>query len=199
MRSVAALLTFAASALAYSVSEPNNSTGWTTSGPNKVSWTKVDTDPANFTIVLVNQQVNPAVQQVLDALVDGSLGSVVVNPPSEGWKAGSGYQVNLVKDTLDLNTILAQSGQFTIAVSSSSTFSSSTGSSTLSISNTNTNTAAATTTTNAGSTAGSTSGTVSPSTSDISTSPTTSNAATPAMGMQTGLFAVLALFGAVLA
>lgn len=55
MRSVAVLFALATSALAYSVSEPTNSTGWTTSGPNEVSWSKVDTDAANFTIVLVNQ------------------------------------------------------------------------------------------------------------------------------------------------
>lgn len=47
-----------------------------------------------------------------------------MNPPSGGWKAGTGFQVNLVKDTDNLNTILAQSEQFTIKSSSSSTFSS---------------------------------------------------------------------------
>ena len=55
MRSVAFLLALASSAFAFTVSEPNNSTGWTTSGPNEVAWTTVSTDPANFTIVLNNQ------------------------------------------------------------------------------------------------------------------------------------------------
>ena len=55
MRSLAALLALAASALAYQVTQPTNSTGWTTSGPNVVAWDMVSTDPANFTILLVNE------------------------------------------------------------------------------------------------------------------------------------------------
>lgn len=55
MRAVLALFSFAASALAYSVTEPDATTGWTTSGPNVVVWSMVSTDPANFTIVLDNQ------------------------------------------------------------------------------------------------------------------------------------------------
>ena len=55
MRSIAALLAFAASALAYQVTGPTNATGWTLSGPNVVSWNMVSTDRSNFTIVLVNQ------------------------------------------------------------------------------------------------------------------------------------------------
>ena len=54
MRAVATLLAFAASALAMSVTAPTNSTGFTTSGQNTVSWTAVSTDPTNFTVVLVN-------------------------------------------------------------------------------------------------------------------------------------------------
>ena len=59
MRSAFALLAFAASALAYTVTEPDAATGWTTSGPNVVAWTKVSTDAANFTIVLDNQVYYP--------------------------------------------------------------------------------------------------------------------------------------------
>ena len=53
-----------------------------------------------------------------------------MNPPSGGWKTGAGYQVNLVKNADNLSGILAQSGDFTISESTSSTFSSSTGSAT---------------------------------------------------------------------
>ncbi|KAI0356469.1 hypothetical protein OH77DRAFT_1400882 [Trametes cingulata] len=126
MRTIAAILALAASALAFQVTEPTNSTGWTTSGPNEVSWTKVDTDASNFTIVLVNQVNFPPTKQVLAALVQSSLGKIVVNPPSGGWKAGSGFQVNLVKDAENTDSILAQSDQFTISSSTSSTFFSST-------------------------------------------------------------------------
>ena len=73
-----------------------------------------------------NSQVQqPATSQILDALVVGSLGKITVNPPSGGWKAGKGFRVNLVADTEHLTTILAQSEQFDIKVSTSSTFSTS--------------------------------------------------------------------------
>lgn len=55
MRSVFAVLSLAASALAYSISQPSSSENWTTSGPNVVVWERVDTDATNFTLVLVNQ------------------------------------------------------------------------------------------------------------------------------------------------
>lgn len=55
MRAVAALLALATSALAFQVTQPTNATGWVTSGQNTVSWQAVSTDPANFTIVLVNE------------------------------------------------------------------------------------------------------------------------------------------------
>lgn len=54
MRAFATLLAFAASALAYQVTEPTNSTGFSNDGSNTVSWDMVSSDPANFTIVLVN-------------------------------------------------------------------------------------------------------------------------------------------------
>ncbi|KAG6812992.1 hypothetical protein H0H92_014923 [Tricholoma furcatifolium] len=60
------------------------------------------------------------IQQVLAAQVDGSLESTTVNPPSGGWPEGQGFRVNLVKDVNDLNTILAQSSQFSIGLTTSS-------------------------------------------------------------------------------
>ncbi|KAH9850010.1 hypothetical protein C2E23DRAFT_837018 [Lenzites betulinus] len=201
MRSIAVLFALAASAFAYSVTEPTNSTGWTTSGPNEVSWTKVDTDAANFTIVLVNQASFPPTSQILDALVDASLGKITVNPPSGGWKTGTGFQVNLVKDAENTNTILAQSDQFTISTSTSSTFSTAS-SGTVATGSSATLTVPATATAGAGSSSGITatdsSGAADPSGSDTSTSPGTNGAAT-SMGMQAGLFAGLALLGAFLA
>ncbi|EMD40904.1 hypothetical protein CERSUDRAFT_91657 [Gelatoporia subvermispora B] len=205
MRSFAVALALAASAYAYTVTSPTNSTGWTTSGPNVVSWTKVSTDPQNFTIVLSNQASFPPTTQVLDALVDGSLGNTTVNPPSGGWKAGSGYQVNLVQDAQNLNAILAQSNQFTIKESSSSTFSSgsssaSSAASTAALSSAPGGTLTAPSSSNTGSStpSGSGSGALNPSTSDTSTTPA-NNAALPAMGMQAGVWSVLALLGAMLA
>ena len=62
----------------------------------------------------------PNNNQVLAALVDGTKGTLSVNPPSAGWIVGHGFQVNLVKDATDFSTIFAQSSQFSISASSSS-------------------------------------------------------------------------------
>ncbi|CDO68142.1 hypothetical protein BN946_scf185003.g14 [Trametes cinnabarina] len=199
MRAVAVLLALASSAFAFTVTEPTNSTGWTTSGPNVVAWTSVSTDRANFTIVLDNQSVSPESSQVLAALVDAKLGKVTVNPPSGGWKAGTGFRVNLVQDAENLSAILAQSDIFTISSSTSSTFSSSTsglasgttGSGVLTV-------PAASSTVPAGSTGSTDStGALNPSSSDTSTTPT--NGAATSMGKQAGLFAGLVLLGAFVA
>jgi hypothetical protein len=67
----------------------------------------------------------PQGPQVLNALVDGTTGSIVCNPPSGGWPQGSGFRVNLAADAEHLNTLLAQSNQFNINSSTSSTSSTS--------------------------------------------------------------------------
>lgn len=46
--------------------------------------------------------------------VDGTTGSTQISPPSGGWPTGSGYRVNLMRDS-DMNSgILAQSQEFKI-------------------------------------------------------------------------------------
>ena len=55
----------------------------------------------------------------LENNVDGSTGSIQVNPPSGGFTQGSGYRIDFVKSPDDLNTIYAQSNQFNITSSSS--------------------------------------------------------------------------------
>ncbi|KIK04653.1 hypothetical protein K443DRAFT_675671 [Laccaria amethystina LaAM-08-1] len=130
--SISFLLSVAASALAYSVTSPNGSQGWTNQGAQFLSWTRVNTDRLNFTAVLTNQ--NRALlptDQVLAALVDGTLPNTTVNPPSGGWPTpGGGYRVNLVQDATDLNTILAQSPEFNITQPNSTSSSTATGTST---------------------------------------------------------------------
>ena len=144
MRSFFALLALVSSACAYQVITPGNSNGWTTGGPNIVTWQRVDTDAQNFTMVLVNQvgsslhtasslhpasflgvSQNQAVlsggQEILVALVNGSALTYTVPPPSAGFPPGTGFQVNFVKDAQSLTTIYAQSGQFAITASSSTT------------------------------------------------------------------------------
>ncbi|KAI9508116.1 hypothetical protein F5148DRAFT_20699 [Russula earlei] len=125
MRSFVFLLSLLASACAYQVLTPGNAVGWTTSGPNTVTWQRVVTDPTNFTMLLVNQSVLPSGQELLIAQVDGTLGNLTVPSPSGGFPPGAGFQVNFVKSPQDLNTIYAQSGQFSINQSTTSTTSSS--------------------------------------------------------------------------
>jgi hypothetical protein len=127
MRSFFTLIALVASASAYQILTPGNTLNWTTSGPNGVTWQRVSTDPANFTMLLVNQDktILPAGQEILIAQVNGSALSIAnVPPPSGGYKVGSGYQVNFVASPETLNTILAQTGQFSI-IQSNTTASSS--------------------------------------------------------------------------
>jgi hypothetical protein len=116
MRSLFTVFSLVASACAYQILTPSNSSGWTTTGPNIVTWQRVNTDANNFTMVLVNQDksIMPAGEEVLIATVDGNQNSIAVPAPSGGFQVGKGYQVNFVKDSQDLTTILAQSNQFSI-------------------------------------------------------------------------------------
>ncbi|KAG1833449.1 hypothetical protein EV424DRAFT_1524955 [Suillus variegatus] len=181
--SVAILLASIASAFAYEVTSPGDSEGWTTAGPNVLTWDRVDTDPANFTVVLTNVNYGVMNPQVLSALVDGTLGSVVCNAPSGGWPVGAGFRVNLAQDAQHLDSLLAQSNEFNIT-SGSSTSTSSTGS------------GAKTTTTSlfSGTTATIPSTAVAASTtsSDTSTTPTGSSAAILGMKVETGLLTAVA-------
>ncbi|KAG2156241.1 hypothetical protein DEU56DRAFT_226123 [Suillus clintonianus] len=183
MRSFATiLLASITSTLAYQVTAPGDTQGWTTVGPNYLTWVRVDTDPSNFTAVLTNQAVMPQGPQVLNALVDGTLGTIICNPPSGGWPQGSGFRVNLAADAEHLNTLLAQSNQFSINASTSSA-----GSTSSVTSSTSTPTTAVALTTAAASTTS----------SDTNTTPTASGAAVLGMKVETGFltaFAALAAF-----
>jgi hypothetical protein len=121
MRSLITLFSLVASACAYQILTPSNSSGWTTTGSNIVTWSRVSTDPTNFTMLLVNQDksVLPSGEEVLIATVDGTQSSITVPAPSGGFQVATGYQVNFVKDPEDLSTILAQSNQFSITQSNS--------------------------------------------------------------------------------
>ncbi|SJL01764.1 uncharacterized protein ARMOST_05087 [Armillaria ostoyae] len=205
MRTAAVLIACATSALAYTVTVPNASQGWTNSGSQTVSWQKVSTDRDNFTIVLTNQASTItwisadrsvlSLDQTLASLVDGNLGTQQVNPPGGGWIVGGTYRVNLVQDSQSLNSILAQSSEFNITESSSSS-SSATGSST-SITRIST-TAALTTAT--GTTLIATTGAASGASSSASSTgaATTSNAALPVSVSSSGFVGLLALLGAML-
>jgi hypothetical protein len=69
MRSLFTVFSLVASACAYQILTPSNSSGWTTTGPNIVTWQRVNTDANNFTMVLVNQVRSPSLTRPFPALV----------------------------------------------------------------------------------------------------------------------------------
>jgi len=119
MRAALVFLAFVSSAFAYSVLTPNTNQGWTNQGGQTLTWQRVDTDTLNFTALLTNQNITGFQPQVLAALVDGTTGTAVMLPPSGGWLTGSHFRVNLVEGTNNIDTIYAQSEDFTITASSS--------------------------------------------------------------------------------
>ncbi|KAF9491353.1 hypothetical protein BDN71DRAFT_1452956 [Pleurotus eryngii] len=114
-------LALAAFSLAYQVTSPGGSQGWTTEGSQLATWTRVDTDPLNFTAVLTNEDrsVMPQNNQILAALVDGTLEQIRLNPPNGGWPTGKGFRLNFCRDSQSLEAILAQSNQFDIGQTTS--------------------------------------------------------------------------------
>jgi hypothetical protein len=67
----------------------------------------------------------PSGSEILIATVNGDTGSIGVPAPSGGFPVGKGFQVNFVNSTQQLNTILAQSNQFAITQSNTTTASTS--------------------------------------------------------------------------
>ncbi|KAI0089122.1 hypothetical protein BDY19DRAFT_944255 [Irpex rosettiformis] len=202
MRVFAAVLALATSTFALSITAPTNATGFSNSGQNTVSWTRVSTDPQNFTIVLVNKSVFPNTEQVLSALVDAGAtgGTIQVNPPSTGWpQSGTGFQINLAADAQHLDSLLAQSDQFTFHAPDSSSSVSASGSSasgTSSVSRTVLSISQTPAATGSGA-ASNPSGNAPSSTSDTTTSPTPNGATS--FSVQAAFFGVVALAGAYLA
>ncbi|KAH0839942.1 hypothetical protein J3R83DRAFT_896 [Lanmaoa asiatica] len=176
MRVLASVLLAVPLAFAYSVTYPGGSQGWNTTGPNYLMWERVDTDPLSFTVVLTN--VNAASNQVLDAVIDGTLGITMCSPPSGGWPSGSGFRVNLAQDATHLDSLLAQSSEFNITAVSSN------GSTTSSVS---TLTAATTTQSTPG-----------VSSSDTSTTPTGTSAASLGADAQASLLTAVAALTALI-
>ncbi|KAF8238876.1 hypothetical protein L208DRAFT_1421122 [Tricholoma matsutake] len=171
-------LSFVASALAYLPTFPSTSQGWTDIGPQLCQWQRVNTDPQNFTAVLVNQ--GNTVTQVLAALVDGTLGEIYIPPPSAGWPVGPGFRVNFAQDAQHLNALLAQSSQFSI-VAVNNTLSSTTNIPATTVNGPTTYTPT----------------TLSPSSTSDTNLP--SSAASPSMRVQSGFISIFALIGFLLA
>jgi len=112
---LSAVLFFAVTALALTVTTPAQGASWDASKRSQtVSWNAVATDPSNFTIVLSNMQTTPNINVPLKENVPTSGGSTTVDGPSSGWPTGNGFQINLVQQTATGVGILAQSQQFNI-------------------------------------------------------------------------------------
>lgn len=65
-------LLFTAPVYAYFVTLPGQSASWTSTGPNTITWQRVNTDPSIFSVVLVNE-VRPASLKSTRSTVDASL------------------------------------------------------------------------------------------------------------------------------
>ncbi|KAG1745899.1 GPI-anchored small secreted protein [Suillus paluster] len=180
MRSFTAiLLATITSTFAYQIISPGGSQGWTTAGPNSLTWVRAATDPLNFTVMLINQNQTalPQGSEILDTYINGTLGQTVCSTPSGGWPQGYAFQVSLV-DAEDINTVLTQSDTFNITASiASGGFSTISGTSSTSQ-----------VTTSASST--------SSSTSTTSTTPTSINAAVVGMNVETGFLTAIAAMAA---
>ncbi|KAF8914155.1 hypothetical protein CPB84DRAFT_1840894 [Gymnopilus junonius] len=188
MRTITLLLAFISSAFAYQVLVPNGSQGWTNHGAQLLTWERVNTDRQNFTALLTNQNITGFQPQVLAALVDGSLGKANMNPPSGGWPTGDHFRVNIVQDATDLNTILAQSVEFSITQGTSTLSSTLASSSTGGVAIPPTATGVTTPTTDGGSNASPTSPITVP-----------TSGATSRFTLQTGLLAVMSVMAFALA
>jgi hypothetical protein len=131
--------------------------------------------------------LNGYVTEVLQALVIGSAGFIQVNPPSGGWVPAPDYRVDFVQDAADQSTIYAQSGDFNITGSSTTSSTSSTSGATIVLPNPTAN--PTDTTGISGSSAS----------SSASILPTSSSAAALSYSVQTGLLGLFSLLGFALA
>lgn len=107
----------APAAQAYIATAPDGSTGlgWSSHAPGRISWSRVDTDPTSFAVVLTRQQP-PYNALIYPSVNGGSPGvphSFYVPPPRGGFPVGEHFRVNFV-DVNNHDTIYAQSNEFTI-------------------------------------------------------------------------------------
>ncbi|KAL8278305.1 hypothetical protein RQP46_009337 [Phenoliferia psychrophenolica] len=104
-KTVLSSLALIASAAAISVNTP---TGWTTTGPNTISWSSVDTDKTTFAMILTNldtQFLSTPITLVANETTDA--GSVTLSLDS-ALPSGSGFRVNFVANLDQESTILGK-------------------------------------------------------------------------------------------
>ncbi|EMD37778.1 hypothetical protein CERSUDRAFT_114442 [Gelatoporia subvermispora B] len=113
MRSIFVPLLLAGLAFGYVIVTPNSESGWTTEGPNAITWTKLATDPPEFSIILQSSIVGGIDELAIASGVDGNTGIFVVPPQEEGFPAGDGFHIDFVNATNN-SDIFAQSAPFSI-------------------------------------------------------------------------------------
>ncbi|GAQ05280.1 UPF0619 GPI-anchored membrane protein AFUA_3G00880 [Aspergillus lentulus] len=153
MRFALTLTAFVGSVAALSITSPKKDQDVDLSEKTTVEWSSVSSDPSSFDIYLVKMNSYPPVNQLVAENVKTSDGSYTIDGLSAD--SGSGYQVNFVSKDPKNTGILAQSQQFKVESSGSSS--------------TTSDSASSTTATGSASTASSSTGTVS-STASASTS-----------------------------
>ncbi|KAH1587043.1 hypothetical protein KXX44_000315 [Aspergillus fumigatus] len=162
MRFALTLTAFVGSVAALSITSPKKDQDVDLSEKTTVEWSSVSSDPSSFDIYLVKMNSYPPVNKLVAENVKTSEGSYTIDGVSAD--NGSGYQINFVSRDPQNTGILAQSQQFKVESSGSSTTSdstssaSATGSASTSSSSTGTvsSTASASTTASASATASST-------------------------------------------
>ncbi|KAH1320627.1 hypothetical protein KXV73_009072 [Aspergillus fumigatus] len=162
MRFALTLTAFVGSVAALSITSPKKDQDVDLSEKTTIEWSSVSSDPSSFDIYLVKMNSYPPVNKLVAENVKTSEGSYTIDGVSAD--NGSGYQINFVSRDPQNTGILAQSQQFKVESSGSSTTSdstssaSATGSVSTSSSSTGTvsSTASASTTASASATASST-------------------------------------------
>ncbi|KAG0155469.1 hypothetical protein PDIDSM_1046 [Penicillium digitatum] len=132
---ILSLLPLALSVAAINVTEPAKGAEVDVSGSFTVKWNSVDTDASTVDIVLVNNAVFPTVSEKIASGVDTSKGSYDASG-LKGITSGPGFQINLLSTDAKNTGILAQSQQFDVTESKSSSATTTGTSSTVSSSST---------------------------------------------------------------
>ncbi|KAF7157800.1 hypothetical protein CNMCM6106_003929 [Aspergillus hiratsukae] len=123
MRFALTLTALVGSAAALQITSPTKDQDVDLSQKTTVEWSSVSSDPSTFDIYLVKMNSYPPANQLVAENVKTSDGSYTIDGLSTD--NGSGYQVNFVSKDPQNTGILAQSQQFNVESSGSSTTSSS--------------------------------------------------------------------------
>ncbi|KAF4211813.1 hypothetical protein CNMCM5878_002014 [Aspergillus fumigatiaffinis] len=161
MRFALTLTAFVGSVAALSITSPKKDQDVDLTEKTTVEWSSVSSDPSSFDIYLVKMNSYPPVNKLVAENVKTSDGSYTIDGVSVD--SGSGYQVNFVSKDPQNSGILAQSQQFKVESSDSST---------------TTDSASSTSATGTASTASSSTGTVSSTTSASGSASATASAST---------------------